>query len=276
MARRSLTFALVAALSVGTTGCRDARKKVEEAQRRREAERKAYEDEKEAKRLAAIPKIEPAKLDPFWDSPTFLKAVNGKPCPEGLWALFPETPGEGPEKDANEAKRASLAEKVRGATFVAVMHSGGGLELKPYNKKKKRLSVEVDGLLECTDGLGVVSLAWGDPAKPFRAPQPGDEDEVLPPQSVWRAQPIVLNLPFNTAAEAKKFSDEVVVGLDARIVFTLGKVAVDSKKHKTPVATEGAPPALVDYGAGRLVHVNVVGVRLSSDHEKNELLVQKK
>ncbi len=273
MVLRHVVVVLLMALTCFSS-CGDRKKKMQEAQRVRDAEKKAFEEAKEAKRLAAIPKIEAAKLDPFWDTPTYLRAFNGKPCPEGLWALFPETPGEGAAKEANEAKRAALAEKVRGSTFVAVLHSGAGVDVRPYNKKKKRLTVEVDGLLECIDGLGVVSLAWGDPAKPFRAPQPGDEDDSLPPQSVWRAQPLVFNLPFATAAEAKKFVDETVVSLDARLVFTLGKVAVDVKKHKSAVADEG--DTLVDYGAGRLVHVNVIGARLASDHEKNELAVQKK
>lgn len=268
--RRVVVVLLVTVVCL--SGCADRTKKIQEAQRIRDAEKKAFEEAKEAKRLAAIPQIEPAKLDPFWASPSYLRAFNGRPCPEGLWALFPETPGEGPEKAANESKRAELAQKVREATFVAVIHSGAGVDLRPYNKKKKRLTVEVDGLLECTDGLGVVSLAWGDPATPFRAPVPGDEDDSLPPQSVWRARPLVFQLPFATAALAKKFVDETLVSLDARLIFTLGKVAVDIKKHKSAVAAESAQ---VDYGAGRLVHVKLLGARLASDHEKNELAVQR-
>ncbi len=275
MSPRGLGVVLLLALTCFSS-CTDRKKKMQEAQRVRDAEKKAFEDAKEAKRIAAIPKIEPAKLDPFWDSPDYLRTYNGKPCPEGLWALFPETPGEGAAKEANEAKRAALAQKVKAATFVAVMHSGAGLEVRPYNKKKKRLTVEVDGLLECTDGLGVVSLAWGDPAKPFRQAQPGDEDDELPPTSVWRAQPRVFQLPFANAAEAKKFVDETVVSLDARLVFTLGKIAVDVKKHKTPPGVAGPEQAMVDYGAGRLVHVTVLGARLAADHEKAELAVQKK
>ena len=275
MSPRRVGVVLLLALTC-FSGCTDRKKKMQEAQRVRDAEKKAFEDAKEAKRIAVIPKIEPAKLDPFWDAPDSLRAYNGKPCPEGLWALFPETPGEGAVKEANEAKRAALAEKVRASTFVAVIHSGAGLEVRPYNKKKKRLTVEVDGLLECTDGLGVVSLAWGDPAKPFRQAQPGDEDDELPPTSVWRAQPRVFQLPFATAAEAKKFVDETVVSLDARLVFTLGKVAVDVKKHKTPPGVASPEQAMVDYGAGRLVHVTLVGARLAADHEKAELAVQKK
>ena len=44
-------------------------------------------------------------------------------------------------------------------------------------------------------------MAWGDPAKPFR-PKDDDEDEGNPPQSVWRAQPLLFPIPFDTAAEA--------------------------------------------------------------------------
>ena len=140
-------IALLMALTLGS-GCVDRKKKMQDAQRVRDAEKKAFEDAKEAKRLAAIPKIEPAKLEPFWDAPEYLKAINGRPCPGGLWALFAETPGEGAVKDANEAKREELAGKVRGATFVAVIHSGAGLDVRAYSKKKKRLTVEIDGLLE--------------------------------------------------------------------------------------------------------------------------------
>ncbi len=275
MLPRRAGIALLIALTLGS-GCVDRKKKMQDAQRVRDAEKKAFEDAKEAKRLAAIPKIEPAKLEPFWDAPEYLKAINGRPCPDGLWALFSETPGEGAVKKANEAKRDDRADKMRGATFSAVIHSGAGLDVRAYSKKKKRLTVEIDGLLECTDGAGVVSLAWGDPAKPFRQPQPGDEDERLPPTSVWRAQPLVFHLPFATAAEAKKFVDETVMSLDARLVFTLGKVAVDVKKHKAPTREEGVATTLVDYGAGRLVHVNVLGVRLAADHEKVEIAVRKK
>ncbi|MBL9039420.1 MAG: hypothetical protein JNG84_12955 [Archangium sp.] len=268
---------VVVALLVLAPGCkRDGAKRIEEAQKKRNAEKKAYEDAKEAKAKSGMKDLERAQLEPFWDAPEYRRVTNGRPCPDGLWSLFPETPGEGAEQQANEAKRAALLEQSRAATFVAVLHAGSGVEVRPYNAKKKRITVEVDGLVECTDGLGVVSLAWGDPAKPYREKQPDDDEGELPMTSVWRAQPLVFHLPFATAAEAKAFLDANRVSLDARLVFTLGKVELDKKMHKAVSRDDDAPPQMVDYGAGRLAHVTLTGVRLATDHEKTQLAEQRK
>jgi hypothetical protein len=259
--------------------CVDHKKRQREAQEARAAERKAYEAAVEEKRKAAAPKVERAQLDAFWDPPGHLRVTTGRPCPDGLWALFPETPGEGPVKEANEGKRAELAERVRAATFVAVMPHGTGLALRKYNAKKQKLTVEVDGVVECFDGLGLMTLAWGAPVRPHRPPTAGDDEEPLSPQSVWRAQPLLFSLPFATAAEAKAFHDGEGLGAEARIVFTLGKVAVDTRLLKAAhpdLADAVTADEELDWGAGRMVRAKLLGVRLATNHEKTLLVEDRK
>ncbi len=275
MARWMSPLLVLAALAL-CAGCKDSKTKMQERQRARDAERKAQEDEAEAKRKAAQPKIEEAKLERFWADPIYVRAQTGKPCPDGLWALFPGAPGETPaEQAANEARRAELVTKVRSQTYVAVMPFDFGTTLRKYNPKRKQLTVEVDGVLECFDKLGLLTLAWGEPATAFRPPPKADDDEEeLSPQAVWRARPLLFPLPFATAAEAKRFREAEGLNLSARVVFTLGKVDVDTKMQKTaqPMLLDGAvPEATLDWGAGRLVHVDVVGVRIATDHEKKQL-----
>lgn len=276
MTGRGTSLLLLAALALGS-GCTDNKTKMREAQKKRDAEKKAQE-EKEAARLKALgPKVDRAKLDAFWDDPSFLRVSLGRPCPEGLWSIFPGAPGEGAEQERNEGKRAELVEKMQSATFVVLLGHGNGVTMRKYNAKKKALTVEVDGLVECYDGLGLLSVAWGEPARPFRPPPPDADEEELTPQAVWRAQPLLFPLPFPNAAEAKKFRDKQGLGLETRIVFKLGKVETDKKVLKTqkPRAEEGATDEL-DWGAGRLVHVDVLGVRVGTDFEKTMLAEKRK
>lgn len=266
--------AVVLGVLLSLTGCKSSSDRMKERQKARDAEKKAQEDAAEAKRKAAEPKADWAKLDEFWEPPGAVKIASGRPCPEGLWALFPATPGEGAEQAANEAKRAALLEKVMGQTYVVQLRHNQGVEFKKYNAKKKTMSVEVEGLVECFDGAGLLSVAWGDPAKPYR-PKGEEEEDGNPPQSVWRARPLLFPLPFDSAAEAKAFTEKDGLGVIARLVFTLGKADVDSKFQKTvkPNGEEGEDN--LDWGAGRLVRVKLIGVRISSDFEKNALTEKK-
>jgi hypothetical protein len=276
MTRRGTSLLLLAVLAC-SSGCVDNKAKMREAQKKRDAEKKAQED-KEAARLKALqPKVDRAKLDSFWDDPSFLKVTLGRPCPEGLWSMFPGTPGEGAEQTRNEGKREELAEKMKNSTFVVLLAHGNGVTMRKYNPKKKQLTIEVDGLVECYDGLGLLSVAWGQPAKPFRPPPPDADEEETTPQAVWRAQPLLFPLPFPNAAEANKFRDKAGLGIETRIVFKLGKIDIDKKKLKTekPLPDAGAVKEELDWGAGRLVHVDVLGVRVGTDFEKT-LLAEKR
>ena len=277
MIRRGTSLMLIAVLALGS-GCVDNKAKMKEAQKKRDAEKKGQE-EKEAARLKALqPRVDRAKLDSFWDDPSFLKVSLGRPCPEGLWSMFPGTPGEGAELTRNEGKRAELAEKMKSATFVVLLAHGNGVTMRKYNAKKKQLTVEVDGLVECYDGLGLLSVAWGQPARPFRPPPPDADEEEMTPQAVWRARPLLFPLPFPNAAEANKFRDKAGLGLETRIVFKLGKIDVDKKVGKTarPLPDAGAVKEEVDWGAGRLVHVDVLGVRVGTDSEKTMVAEKRK
>jgi hypothetical protein len=265
-------------LSLLWVGCTDHEKKLKERVEARETAKKDLEKAAEARRKAGIPAVEPAKLGPPWDDAGYQRVATGKPCPEGLWALFPGTPGEGPGKAENEKKRPELREKVRQDTYVTNFRLSSGVKVHPYNAKKKYVLVEVDGLVECTDGLGLLSLAWGEPAKPFRPPGGGgdDDDEAMTPQAVWRARPLFFKLPFATRQEAQAFAEGPGALLEARMVYTLGKPDVDKHVVKTSrvAAEDGSRPGEdpIDWGAGRLVHVSLVGVRLSTDHEKVAVL----
>lgn len=275
----SLLLLSVLTLSAGSA-CVDNKTKMREAQKKRDAEKKAQE-EKEAARLKALqPKVDRAKLDSFWDDPSYLKISMGRPCPDGLWSLFAGTPGEGAEQTRNEAKRAELLEKMKSSTFVVLLSHGNGVAMRKYNAKKKTLTVEVDGLVECYDGLGLLSVAWGEPAKPFRpkAPDEDDEEPMSSPQAVWRAQPLLFPLPFPNAKEANAFRDKAGLGLETRLVFKLGKIDIDKKaqKQELPLPDGGAMKNEIDFGAGRLVHVDVLGVRVGTDFEKTLLAEKKK
>lgn len=262
--------ALLAAMAlVQASGCADPKRKMEEAQRRRDAERKAFEEQKEAKARAAAPKVERAQLEAPWASPDALTVVPGRPCPDGTWALFPTTPGEGAEREANEARRAELAARLREATFVAVLPLGGAVSYGAYDPRKKTLAVAIDGVLECFDGLGLLSFSLDQPARPFRPP--AGDDPTVSPQAVWRAPPLVVPVPFATAEEARAFTQGPGSGLEARVVFRAGPVAVDARLIKAKAA-DGQPAAPIDWGAGRLVRARLVGVRLGVDHEKVEVL----
>lgn len=277
MTSRGTSLLLLAALACGS-GCVDNKTKMREAQKKRDAEKKAQE-EKEAARLKALqPKVDRARLDAFWDDPSLLKVSLGRPCPDGLWSIFPGTPGEGAEQTRNEARRAELLEKMKSSTFVVLLSHGNGVQMRKYNKKKKTLTVEVDGLVECYDGLGLLSVAWGEPAKPFRPPPPDADEEELTPQAVWRAQPLLFPLPFATAAEANAFRDKAGLGIETRLVFKLGKVDVDKKvaKRAMPLPDAGEVKEELDWGAGRLVHVDVLGVRVGTDFEKTLLAEKRK
>ena len=63
------------------------------------------------------------------------------------------------------------------------------------------------------------------------------------------------------------------LGLEARLVFTLGRIETDTKVKTSamPLPDAGALQQEVDWGAGRLVHVELKSVRVATDFEKKLL-----
>lgn len=273
--QKAMRLLVCCALGLTLGSCSDTKKKMEERQRARVEAKKQYEQSEEEKRKAEQPKIEPANLGPFWDDPSFGKVALGKPCPEGLWAIFPgPAPGEGEQQAANEANRATLAQAARQKTYVTKFSLPNGVALQDYVAKKRALPVELEGLVECIDGLGVVSIAWGEPTRVLRPPKDADEEEVPTQQAVWRAKPVYFSLPMSGPKEVEEFKSKHGVDLDARVVFRLTEVELDKAVQKTLKAYRpdaGEEMEDVDWGAGRLVHAQVLGIRLGTDHEKTAL-----
>jgi hypothetical protein len=258
-------LATLSLISFALCACTNHKKKMEERVQKREDAKAVFEKKEDDKRKAAAA-YDVAKLDAPWDDPAYLKVTSGKPCPEGVWTLFSTAPGEDAEKAANEKKRPDLLPKVKDGTYVTVLNVDTGVKVGHYNEKKKTLPVEIEGLVECTDGVGMVSMAWGDPAKVKRPSK--DEAEESTPQSVWRAKPVTFALPFETAAEASAFTEGPGAGLQVRLVYKLKKVQEDKHLVKTELGK-------IDFGAGRLAHVTLVAARLATNHEKDAVVEKK-
>src|SRR4051812_11374392 len=92
-------------VALALAACTNHKKKMEDRVEKREKAKDAFEKKEDEKKKAAIPKIEPAHLEPFWDDATYLKVTSGRPCPDGVWTLFSTSPGEDAEKAENEKKR---------------------------------------------------------------------------------------------------------------------------------------------------------------------------
>jgi hypothetical protein len=139
----------------------------------------------------------------------------------------------------------------------------------------------VKGTIDCTDSMGHVAIAWteakaGDPGN--SAAKEGSEVT----QNVWNALPVTFELPITSLTEAKTFNDANRFGLSARVAFTPGKVEVDKKLKKVPKVTEQAAGETLtigggteDWGAGRLLHAELLGIRVATDREKKQLFDQK-
>ena len=132
-----------------------------------------------------------------------------------------------------------------------------------------------------TDSFGHVALAW----TAAKAGDPGNsaaKQDAEITQNYWVAQPVTFSIPMKSMAEAKEWANSNRIGLSARVVFKLGKVEVDKKLHKVAKVTEKAAGETIsigggteDWGAGRLVRVELIGLRVAVDKEKTQLFEKK-
>jgi hypothetical protein len=153
--------------------------------------------------------------------------------------------------------------------------------LRDFDAPKGAFPLEVAGSIECTDSFGHVALAWtaakaGDPGN-SAAKQDADIT-----QNYWMAPPVTFSIPMKSMNDAKEWKNANRIGLSARVVFKLGKVEVDKKLHKVAKVTEKAAGETIsigggteDWGAGRLVRVELIGLRVATDKEKTQLFEKK-
>ena len=202
-------------------------------------------------------------------------------CPDGLWAFFAgSTPGATPEeKKANAGKRAQLLSELKEKQFMVKLRVPL-VSLSAFDPPSGKFTITVPGTIDCVDDAGHIALAWTSAKATAGSPSAAKEGAELT-LNIWSAEPLTFSLPMSLA-DAKTFEQKNRLGLSARVVFTLGKSEVDVKKvkmgkvqEKTHGETIGYGGGMEDWGAGRLIHAELVGVRVASDQEKNQLFEQK-
>jgi hypothetical protein len=271
----------------------DAEQRIADKVKKAEEDAKAREKssaEKQAIREAAMsgkppptPAGEVVKVDPpYGDDGNAILRADGE-CPPGFWALFnDQVPGaDKDEKKANAAKKAELARGLREKTYLVKFRAPADVKLSPYDAPNGRFNVDVVGSIDCTDSIGHVTIAWTKAVATTPPPSAAQEGAEVT-QNIWMAPPVQFQLPMPTMAQAKEFNDKNRLTLSARVALKLGKVEVDKKMKKVAkVETEAAGQKLSmgggneDWGAGRLVRAELIGVRLASDREKTTVAEKK-
>lgn len=286
MVRRAmrLLFGVVAAFALTACQGQDAAaKRAKEKLKQSEidkAEKVKKDAEAEEKRLN--PKqSETVRLGSPWDDGKVI--VNEGACPEGIWALFKgDAPGaDKAEKKANESKRSDLVKDLKAQTFLVKLRAPDQVKLKEFDAPKGEFPLEVAGSIECTDSFGHVSIAWT-AAKPGDPGNSAAKQDAEITQNYWIAPPVTFSIPMKSMAEAKEWKNKNLIGLSARVVFKLGKVEVDKKLHKVAKVTEKAAGETIsigggteDWGAGRLVRAELIGLRVAIDKEATQLFEKK-
>lgn len=202
---------------------------------------------------------------PYWDNSSLVVVRNEKACPEGLWALFAgQAPGgDDAARRANEAKRGELASSLRSKTFVARMRGPEELKLREYDAPKGYFPLELRGVIDCEDSIGRIAIAFTEPKAITPKGSALSGDTVV--ESIWDAPPRPYQVPMRGVSEAKAFRDRHQFGLEAYVVFKLGKTDVHHKKMK--IEKESAGDITIggnvqDFGAGRMVRAEVDQVRI--------------
>jgi hypothetical protein len=246
---------------------------MENLQQRKDDLKKAKE---EKNKPAVVPE---AKLDAPYSNASATVLLPDAPCPAGFWALFPgAAPGATPEeKKSNEAKRKELATGLLAATYLVKLRGPSLVKLSAFDAPKGTFQVDVVGSVDCIDSAGHVTISWTN----AQAGDPGSsaaKEGVELRQRFWLAPPTVFSIPKASMTEAKEFESKNKVALSARIVGAAGEVEVDKKlikmqKVETKAAGEtvGYGGGMEDWGAGRLLRLNVAGFRVATQLEAVEL-----
>jgi hypothetical protein len=227
-----------------------------------EARAKQAEQKPAAQSGAAAPK---RNAHPYWDDRSFQVVKNEKACPEGLWALFPgKAPGgDDAARRANEARRSELASALRGKTFVARLRGSEEVKLRDYDAPQGHFPLDLKGVIDCEDSIGRVAIALSEPKAITPKGSVLSGDAVV--ESIWDAAPRSFTVPMKSVSEAKTFRERHQLGLEAYVVFKLGKTEVHQRRVKIEKETAGDVTiggGIQDFGAGRMVRAEVEHVRI--------------
>ena len=92
------------------------------------------------------------------------------------------------------------------------------------------------------------------------------------------ADKVKFAIPFKTMNEAKEWQKASGLSLKARVVFKLGKGEIDHKYKKIAKVTEKAAGETIsigggmeDWGAGRMVKAELIGLRVAANKEKDQI-----
>ena len=267
---------VVTLLSCSKGGGDRATEQLAALKKKQEAEAKAKKDKE--LNPTALP-VEVVKLDPPYDDTQATVILPDGPCPEGFWALFGgDAPGANPEeKKANAAKRKEFAEAARSKKYIVKLRAPAQVVLSAYDAPNGKFDIDVNGTIDCTDPLGRIAIAWTDAkaGDPGNSAAKADADFA---QNVWVAQPAHFEHKILSQQDAKEFSDKNKFGLSARVGFTLGKTEIDKKVKKVAKVKEKAAGEELsfgggneDWGAGRMVKAEVLGIRVATDREKKTI-----
>ena len=273
---------LAVVLLPALAGCpSDGSKKMQEKQKALDAAKAEKARLDEQKELLAAPPKEGPKLGAPWEDSSYVEIKADGACPDGIWALFPsETPGaDKAEKKENEKKRAELAKKLKEGTYLIKLRAPDQVKLNPYDAPKGAFSLDVLGTIDCNDSFGHVAIAWTK-AKAGEPPLSAAKQDAEVTQSIWNAEPLNWSLPMSGVSEAKTFMSKNQFQLSARVVVKFSKTEWDHKMKKVSKMGDKSAGVSIgggteDWGAGRLVHAEVVAVRVATNHEKDSLFEKK-
>lgn len=274
--RRPIAVFVVMNLVACTNGGSRASEQLAALQKKKEADAKAKALKEEK---PDVPQVEAIKLPAPYDDSGAVVILPDGPCPEGWWALFQgDVPGTSPdEKKANIARRKTVADEVRAKQYLVKLRAPSHVVLSPYDAPAGKFTIDVAGTIDCTDALGRIAVTWTD----AKAGDPGNsaaKEGAEISQQVWIAPPVQFEYPLKSLTEAKAFSEGNRFGLSARVAFTPGKTEVDKKMKKVSKVTEKAAGETLsfgggqeDWGAGRLVRAELLGLRVATEREKKML-----
>lgn len=250
----------------------------ERTQEQLEALQKKKAEQAQKARAATPPPVKPApsiRLEPPYDDKQAIVIVPDGPCPPDFWALFAgDAPGDtAAEKKANAARRAGLADGVRGASYLVKLRAPTSVRLSSFDAAKGHFTIDVDGTIDCVDAKGRIAIAWTQATA--AAPGAPSSDIV---ENIWQAPSVPFELPMSALSQAKAFEEKERLALSARVAFRVKSGDIDRKLKKVAAVRQKAGGETVsygggieDWGAGRLIRADLVGIRVSTDREQRAL-----